>query len=80
MSAAIKTTGQITATVSTAKSSARQQMIPESAGLLIIGTMISTGAPFSRPFPNDAAMTQWLASGAGNDVDVSRVVPWTFVA
>jgi hypothetical protein len=69
----MKTSGQVTSAVSTAAASARQKNLVESSACLLVGTRISTGAAFYLTFPNQSALTQWLTTGDGADIDVWRV-------
>jgi hypothetical protein len=80
MSATIKTVGAVQTTISTVAGHTQKKMIAETAGVLLIGTLISTGGAFQRAFPSMAAASQWLSAGGGADVDVSRVEPCTFVS
>ena len=51
-------------------------------GFALTGVVISTGAPWSRSFPNYDAATQFLISPAGADINVTGALALTggFVA
>ncbi len=70
----LKDSGQITSTISTVAGHVVKTGMTEVSSCILIGTRISNGAAFQRGFPTITALNGWLASGDGNDIDVTRVV------
>lgn len=76
----IKLPADVIKEVGTVTVQSQTKGISGSQGVMIIGNLISSGAPFQRDFPNMLVAQQWLSTGAAADVTVTRVEPVTFVA
>ena len=71
----IKTSGAVTTILAIVNSHVVKRGLVESSSCILIGTRISTGVLFQRAFPSITALNQWLISGDGSDIDVTRVEP-----
>lgn len=71
----IKSPGETTTQVSVVANHVVIRKLTESSAFVLIGIKLSTGAPFQRAFPSTAALNQWITSGDGADVEITRLEP-----
>ncbi len=70
----IKKSGEVTTAIATVGGQVVKAGMTESSSCVLVGIRISNNAAFQRGFPSITALNNWLATGDGSDIEVTRVV------